>query len=578
MTLSRHEQIRIVGLSVTAGLLFLLLVLRYLIFGSFVSLVLSESESALISLFLDMPLTGLLFFLPGPIFTIIYLLPPGNSRDDELFIKKRVLRSPRWIALYSAAGWILALLFFSLKFFLSNKTIVLSLYYRTALCLLLGGAVSYVLILCTGELLNRFYLYRRIFKPQEHLSEYAGTPGEHFIFNFLGLFFSLVFVPLGTFLVLFLSQCTDRTLLLAALFFYAVLSSAVLISFSLSRYSSSAQIKELLESIGRGDFSLPAWHRPFDETAFISDSLYKIAATINEKEEIKASFSAKISPNVREQFTQGKIATEGAFAEGSLLNANIEQIIPLLPKLPPKQSQKIINRVNETTMLSIENHDGYVSDNFNGSLSGLFGVLEHLENHSKHALDAALMVLELMDRKPISIKTKNSTIHFSPFIGIHSGAFLCGRNGSISRSEYGPTGIGVKQAQVMASIAPQYGTRLLISEACCNGLGDKSEYSIREIDLIRIEALAKPFRIFEVYDCDSTELKRVKTENRELFKDALTTFREGDFEKALKLFKGYQDEKILDPLPDFYIQRCTKLLKNPPPEKWNGAVVIRHSI
>ena len=55
-----------------------------------------------------------------------------------------------------------------------------------------------------------------------------------------------------------------------------------------------------------------------------------------------------------------------------------------------------------------------------------------------------------------------------------------------------------------------------------------------------------------------------------LFRDGLAKYRRRDFAGARTLFERVRELHHSDKAATVYIERCQELLRNPPPEDWNG--------
>jgi adenylate cyclase len=95
-------------------------------------------------------------------------------------------------------------------------------------------------------------------------------------------------------------------------------------------------------------------------------------------------------------------------------------------------------------------------------------------------------------------------------------------------------------------------------------------FDLREIDIVRVRGKEEPIRIYESYDWDQRDRRFRKRELAPLFSRALSHYREGRFDEAVKEFKRYQVELPDDYVVDIYVTRSSTMLRVPPGPDWKG--------
>ena len=92
------------------------------------------------------------------------------------------------------------------------------------------------------------------------------------------------------------------------------------------------------------------------------------------------------------------------------------------------------------------------------------------------------------------------------------------------------------------------------------------QIKVRELDSVRVMGKLKPVKIYQPFIPDSGEMEKAFN----IFNSAIELYRDRKFKEALEAFRECRDMLPEDIPTSMYIDRCTELIKNPPPEDWDG--------
>ncbi len=154
--------------------------------------------------------------------------------------------------------------------------------------------------------------------------------------------------------------------------------------------------------------------------------------------------------------------------------------------------------------------------------------------------------------------------------GLHFGEVELGTVGDNKRLQATVIGDAVNLSSRLESATKLYGIDVLISDAVLTRLANPQEFNLRLIDTVRVKGKETPIVLYEFFDVDEPEIVAKKIEMMAQFSEAMELYKNGDFQKALALFKQCSADCPEDTVSPAYIKRCTTLSRIPPGKDWAG--------
>ncbi|MFW6366048.1 MAG: adenylate/guanylate cyclase domain-containing protein [Spirochaetota bacterium] len=518
-------------------------------------------------------------FLVPTILAVIYLYPfsqPGNSKGRKKW-GVRLLNTPLVLALIGCTGWILDLA--STTFLaLSIPDFGPVIFTKYVIGSMLTMIFSFMWVYFLMDLLNRRFFIKQLFKG-ENLSNTKGIIHFSIGSRFLIYFITVVILPvfsLSNYILLFMQTTSDYSRMGHFVFTLTVtilMGSVITYLFMRTYKNPITDLAETTEQIRRGKYDVHVQVNSTDELGRLAESVNETAVALLEKELIKDTFGKLVDPHIRDFLLKGNLNLGGEIKETTILFSDIRNFASISERLTPELTVDFLNYCFEEMNECIEKNNGLINKYIGDAVLGIFGNPVPLENHTLHAITAAVNMRERREYLNRDLQSRNlPTVDFG--IGIHSGEVIAGNIGSASRMEYTVVGDNVNIAARLEALTKIYGVNVIASGDAVSMLSNDTPLTCREIDYVRVKGKLNPVRIFEVVDAEGERRRKLKMNCLDTFTEGVKRYRNREFGSARKLFEECSEYMPFDKVSRMYIKRCDTLLNNPPSEKWSGIAVI----
>ena len=156
-------------------------------------------------------------------------------------------------------------------------------------------------------------------------------------------------------------------------------------------------------------------------------------------------------------------------------------------------------------------------------------------------------------------------------LGINSGEMSVGNIGALERFDYTIIGDNVNLASRLEGTNKQYGTNIIISQFTY-ALLPKDDFTVRELDTVRVKGKKEPVTIYELFGYDRyfPQLQELA----DLFHEGLKAYKRQQWDDAVTAFQTVLEKYPDDAPAELYIQRCKDYRFSPPPPDWDGVFVM----
>lgn len=192
-------------------------------------------------------------------------------------------------------------------------------------------------------------------------------------------------------------------------------------------------------------------------------------------------------------------------------------------------------------------------------------------DHAANACHAVLRCVAVNDALNVELQAKGYAA-MRPRFGLHTGEAVVGNVGSADRMQYTALGAQVNLASRVEGLNKQYGTQVLVTGTVEEQVRD--QFLFRPLDLVVPAGTSQIVPLFELLgarDGGPDAAAETAISLCREWSEAIAIYRDRDWSKALELFRSFAAAYPADPVAPIYIERCTRLLANPPPSDWDGA-------
>ncbi len=238
----------------------------------------------------------------------------------------------------------------------------------------------------------------------------------------------------------------------------------------------------------------------------------------------------------------------------TILFTDIRDFTTLSETLSPEENFNFINSYFSQMEPIINVQDGIIDKFIGDAIMAIF------PNDANDALHCALLMLKQLKhynegRKRAGYKPINIGI------GLNTGLAMLGTIGGFSRMESTVISDSVNLASRIESLTKKYGVKLLISEHTLRNIAVASEHCIRFIDRVLVKGKYQPQSVYEVFDQDEPEIKKLKLETKQMFEEALAYYHFKQIEEAKELLDKCVKLNPDDQPAKVYLKRCKMFLK-----------------
>ncbi len=334
-------------------------------------------------------------------------------------------------------------------------------------------------------------------------------------------------------------------------------------------------LDKIVSKFGERDFSIRADLKIRDEVGKLAFSFNIMAQTIQEySNEIEALLRAynRFVPHDFLDFLSKKSIVDVRLGDSvekefTILFSDIRFFTTLSETMTPEENFKFINSYLSRVGPEIRKNNGFIDKYIGDAIMALF------PHKTGNAVNSAISMRYKL-REYNQHRKNYGYVPIDIGIGIHGGKLMLGTVGEEERMEGTVISDAVNLASRLESLTKLYGAGIVISDYSLEKIENKDDYLYRFLDKVCVKGKSTPLQIYEIYDADSDEQKRLKWELTLEFQKCLEYYYAKDFRMAKKCFLALQKENPEDKIFKEYVTRCERNLKYGVDEKWDGIELL----
>jgi len=284
---------------------------------------------------------------------------------------------------------------------------------------------------------------------------------------------------------------------------------------------------------------------------------YGLSEVGRRKKMVTQLFADRISEQAQNQLVNGRFALTfgGEKREATVLVCEVFNRDALMAALPVSDYVSMTNRFLSEASEFLVQKGGYLDECDGERLRVIFGVPLSDGNHAGHASQAALELLQILEKlnREFNEKLKHT---LDCRIGINSGEMITAAYGSQRLGSFSVSGEPVEFARKLCVANTIYGSRILIGSR--TQVEASAMIEVRPMELIR--GVDERYRE-EVYELIAAKdgLDSEAATRRDVFWKGIIYFREQLWDQALKCFYEALPAETEDAPVLFYIKRTEHL-------------------
>ena len=241
--------------------------------------------------------------------------------------------------------------------------------------------------------------------------------------------------------------------------------------------------------------------------------------------------------------------------EMTILFVDIRAFTNLSENMTPQENFKFINSYLSQFTPIITRNNGFVDKFIGDAIMALY------PDKPEDAIRTAIEMTEY-------VKIYNgyrANCGYNPInigIGIHTGNMILGIVGDQRRMQGTVISDAVNLASRIQDVTKLYKSNVVISQETFVKLDNPMEFNFRFLGKVKVKGKDKSVSLFEIFNSDKEEIKKLKEETKSEFETAILLFAKRDFPAAVELF-----EKVLAVYPDdqtaqLFLDRANKFLSS----------------
>lgn len=216
-----------------------------------------------------------------------------------------------------------------------------------------------------------------------------------------------------------------------------------------------------------------------------------------------------------------------------------------------------------------------IVDQNNGEVSKYLnhGILAVFPESPGEALKAAVEMKRALDSYN-SHRAGKGKARIEVGIGIQQGPLMLGIIGAEERLEVSVISDSVQFAIVLEEISDKLGCTILLPARVLQAIPERDRFLARSLGKIQLQgSLSGPIELYDVFEADDEETRRLKQKTHDLFESAITKYQQGRFYDAREAFLQVIRQNPGDKIAQLYFYVCDEY-RSGMKDDWKGTLEV----
>jgi adenylate cyclase len=306
---------------------------------------------------------------------------------------------------------------------------------------------------------------------------------------------------------------------------------------------------------------------------YVSSTVYHFVVERKQRMLIKTMFSTYVNPSVVEELITNpdKLTLGGERKELTVLFSDIEGFTTISEGMPSEQLVGLLNEYLSAMTEIIFANDGTLDKYEGDAVMAFWGAPIPQPDHAMRACRTALQMQEALVRIRKQWHDENKPL-INVRIGVNTGEMVVGNMGGMGKFDYTVIGDSVNLASRLEGANKLYQTGIMVSQRTY----DMVKHAIigRELDLITVKGRSEPLKTYELLMSSNGEVPGDLRRFLEVYAAGLECYRARKWKEARKMFGEALQYRPDDYPSRMYVERAADYAVNPPPDDWNGVLVM----
>jgi predicted ATPase/class 3 adenylate cyclase len=247
----------------------------------------------------------------------------------------------------------------------------------------------------------------------------------------------------------------------------------------------------------------------------------------------------------------------------TVMFADLRGFTPLAERLDPRSIIELLNNFFRSMESPISEAGGFIDSFAGDEIMALF------DGSADAGIRAGVGMWRMLEQFNLRAVTMGQPV-LQVGIGVNTGPVVLGTVGGRDRIQCTVIGDTVNLASRIEQLTQVYSARFLIGEQTFRSLGEPDAYAIRMVDRVAVRGKNAAVDLYEVIDAEAPDRRKAKLATRALIQSAMQRYFRREFDVALTLFEDACAQDPDDSVPFIFAERCSRCLKEEPPDDWQG--------